>query len=763
MKKEKKDIFLIQTILISAITATIIFGYFIIKNKGFFTVVDDFNEQQLPFATAVWNMIHSGNIGQWSWNIDLGSSFINTFSFYDLGSPFIWLSLLAPRGAFPYVAGILYIIKYTTAATTAYLYLKLFIDKKQWGVIGALIYAFSGFQTVNLEFFHFHDVVAIFPLLLLGLELFMKDKKYRTFFMFAIFANCLLNYFFFVGEVIFLAIYYLVRYKNLPVRQFILGILSCILCGIVGVGMAAVLFLPNILYVLGNSRSQSKLYLENLTYGSVEFLYIIKGILFPGEPMREMSAVVRQNWSSTSAYLPVFGISLAIAYLKGKKKTWLSTMLWVLGAIALFPLSESIFLLFSEANQRWWYMFVLMLAIATTKVLENTEEYPVIKSSILYCGILTIFYLAIRFLKWNANGDSVLFDIQRFTTFYLIALVGSIVFILLKIRKQNSYKAILMLTMCGCIFTTGITLHFYQSANSNLEDYKARFEAGMQLEVLDAQYRYDSMDNVLMINGNASGIGVFCTTIENSSRKFDTLFDNYSNNETSKRYNVPGLVELLAGRYEITREPENKEVIDSVAGGDTIFYITEKNACPIGFAVDYIITEEEFMAIPQEKKALTLMQAAIVDADKVSILEDSAIHVEQECLDYDGGIDNLIKKTIENKVFEFHRNSHGFNCKTDYDKNRLVYFTVPWSEGWEATVDGKVVNVIDSGGMMALSVPAGEHQVVFTYHTPGFRLGVMTSLGSFGIFITICIIQYKKRKKGALKNEYKIVHSNSVL
>ena len=31
MKKEKKDIFLIQTILISAITATIIFGYFIIK------------------------------------------------------------------------------------------------------------------------------------------------------------------------------------------------------------------------------------------------------------------------------------------------------------------------------------------------------------------------------------------------------------------------------------------------------------------------------------------------------------------------------------------------------------------------------------------------------------------------------------------------------------------------------------------------------------------------------------------------------------
>ena len=101
MNKEKRDAYLLQTILFSLIAAGIIFGYFILKGKGFFVVVDDFNEQQLTFATAVWNMIHSGNIGEWSWNIDLGSSFINTFSFYDLGSPFIWISFLAPGGGIP--------------------------------------------------------------------------------------------------------------------------------------------------------------------------------------------------------------------------------------------------------------------------------------------------------------------------------------------------------------------------------------------------------------------------------------------------------------------------------------------------------------------------------------------------------------------------------------------------------------------------------------------------------------------------------------
>ena len=163
------------------------FGYFIIQKKGFFTVVADFNSQQLTFATAVWNMLHSGNAGEWIWNIDLGSSFVNTFSFYNLGSPFYWISLLFPRGSFPYLAGFLYILKYVVAGMTAYLYLRLFAEDRRYAVIGALLYAFSGFQTTNLEFFHFHDVTAVFPLMLLGLELSMKDKRRRPSFVFAIF------------------------------------------------------------------------------------------------------------------------------------------------------------------------------------------------------------------------------------------------------------------------------------------------------------------------------------------------------------------------------------------------------------------------------------------------------------------------------------------------------------------------------------------------------------------------------------------------
>lgn len=48
---------------------------------------------------------------------------------------------------------------------------------------------FRDFRPPILMFFHFHDVVAFSPLMLIGLELTMKDSKYSPLFIFAIFLS----------------------------------------------------------------------------------------------------------------------------------------------------------------------------------------------------------------------------------------------------------------------------------------------------------------------------------------------------------------------------------------------------------------------------------------------------------------------------------------------------------------------------------------------------------------------------------------------
>ena len=123
----------------AGIIGLLAFGGVILQSGGFLTLAADFNEQQLPFSVAAWKGVRSGS--PWLWGVDLGSSLITTFSFYNLGSPFFWLTLPFPVDSFPRLAGFLFILKYMTAAGSGYVYLRRFCGTPA-AVTGALIYAF---------------------------------------------------------------------------------------------------------------------------------------------------------------------------------------------------------------------------------------------------------------------------------------------------------------------------------------------------------------------------------------------------------------------------------------------------------------------------------------------------------------------------------------------------------------------------------------------------------------------------------------------
>ena len=63
-------------------------------NGDFFHYAGDFNDQQISFYSYANNFVKQG--GSFSWATDLGSGFVNSYSFYLCGSPFFWLTLLLP-------------------------------------------------------------------------------------------------------------------------------------------------------------------------------------------------------------------------------------------------------------------------------------------------------------------------------------------------------------------------------------------------------------------------------------------------------------------------------------------------------------------------------------------------------------------------------------------------------------------------------------------------------------------------------------------
>ena len=95
-KQEKQMNGYLLSFGVCAAAAFFIFLPFLVVDKGLFQYCGDFNSQQIPFYTYM-NGFVKNSAGQWSWETDLGTSAVNSYSFYLYGSPFFWLTTLLPQ------------------------------------------------------------------------------------------------------------------------------------------------------------------------------------------------------------------------------------------------------------------------------------------------------------------------------------------------------------------------------------------------------------------------------------------------------------------------------------------------------------------------------------------------------------------------------------------------------------------------------------------------------------------------------------------
>lgn len=82
------------------------------------------------------------------------------------------------------------------------------------------------------------------------------------------------------------------------------------------------------------------------------------------------------------------------------------------------------------------------------------------------------------------------------------------------------------------------------------------------------------------------------------------------------------------------------------------------------------------------------------------------------------------------------------------DQAGILTSSIPYSKGWQVTVDGKKHSVIRTNtAFVGVKLPAGNHRITFTYHVPGLKLGIITSI--IGIVITLIsgVITFIRKKK----------------
>ena len=77
----------------------------------------------------------------------------------------------------------------------------------------------------------------------------------------------------------------------------------------------------------------------------------------------------------------------------------------------------------------------------------------------------------------------------------------------------------------------------------------------------------------------------------------------------------------------------------------------------------------------------------------------------------------------------------------------MVFFSIPYDEGWKVLVDGRETKAEAVGdAFLGVPVTEGEHEITLSYRSPGFVLGVVLTGTGAGVFI-LCVIWENRKKK----------------
>lgn len=84
-------------------------------------------------------------------------------------------------------------------------------------------------------------------------------------------------------------------------------------------------------------------------------------------------------------------------------------------------------------------------------------------------------------------------------------------------------------------------------------------------------------------------------------------------------------------------------------------------------------------------------------------------------------------------------------ARVDFEGDRMLVFGVPYLAGWSAKIDGADAKLESSAGALCMvQVPAGVHEVVLEYRTPGLLAGLV--LGAAGALATVGWLVVRRRR-----------------
>ncbi len=383
-------------------------------------------------------------IPEFSYSIGLGDDILTTLHYYAIGDPLNLFSAFVPSAYIAFFYSGLCIVRLFISGISFSLFFSYMksgslkaprgITEKMALLAGALIYAFSGgslFGAVYHPFFV--NPLIDFPLILLGEEKLLREKK-GYFLSLAVFLAAITNLYFFFMEAVLGVLFFLYRqftayHSERNIKEKMKEILLAALYSITGICMGGIITVPVLWRFITDSRSD----------GGLRFSLLYPISFYQSFPAEFLHYGYNDNWTMMG-FGPLALISVVFALVSGKLVKEMRQVLIILTLFMLIPVAGFVLSDFTYMSNRWGFGYLLCVTYAVTLIFPYLLEgrgKTFIKIVIIISAVLFIEIISGAALDIPALIECVL------------ALIMLAICLSDTIKEKEIMAAVLLLISCG--------------------------------------------------------------------------------------------------------------------------------------------------------------------------------------------------------------------------------------------------------------------------------------------------------------------------
>lgn len=562
----------------------------------------DMYHQYCPFFMEMQDKLANGGSFLYSWNLGLGSDFVGLYAYY-LASPLNWLLLLCPRGLVIEFMTVTIWIKIALAGLFFFWYLRghfqlIGKDGKYHTntVLPALIfstaYAFSGFVATYSWNIMWMDSIALAPLIILGLELLVKENKPALYYV-SLAVSILCNFYISLIICIFLVLYFAVLFLEQKKGKWMACVRFAWYSLLAG-GTGAILLIPEA-KILSYAESADARWPE-----AVEWYF---GILQELSRLCTMAAPYTGNDHWPNLYCGAFTVLLVVLYVLNRRIKWTSKVPRIL-FLVLFIVSFSCNYLDyiwhglrfpNSLPGRQSFLFIFLMLVV------GFEAYLKRKGNLIWHVLVALSLCFAVLIAGGIHTDTSITDpLAFFLTGIFIAAYG-ICFVLHRIGTKQIRMMmkgfVFGLAMGEIILNMAITGFYSLSRTSYLakmEDYQELLAYAEMDANRDAKegtmtfYRVEDYERKTKNDDSLYGYpsGTIFSSLMNIgvSRFYQSMYMEGGRNYYCYNGATPVISSMLSVKYMLSDNDMGNNALREVIATSGTYYLYENKYClPLGF------------------------------------------------------------------------------------------------------------------------------------------------------------------------------------